>query len=144
MSLKDHKRLIQKEEKNNLAIDFDGVIHQNSKGFHDGTIYDPPIAGTLNALQRLDKQFNIIVHTCKARTDRELIRGKTGVELIWEWLKKYEFDKYVSDIVAEKPRACAYIDDKGIRFTSWQSIFKILQENNIMRSEQCMRSTSTV
>lgn len=135
MSLKDHKKLIQKEEKNNLAIDFDGVIHQSSKGFHDGTVYDPPVFGTLEALQRLNEHFNIIVHTCKARADRELISGKTGIELIWEWLKKHKFDKYVSDVVAEKPRACAYIDDKGIRFTSWQSTFEALQKNNILRSE---------
>ena len=28
-----------------LGLDFDGVIHKNSKGFHDGTIYDEPLDG---------------------------------------------------------------------------------------------------
>ena len=33
------------ENNNQLAIDFDGVIHKNSKGFFDGTVYDEPING---------------------------------------------------------------------------------------------------
>ena len=39
--------------KNNyqVAIDFDGVVHGNSKGFHDGTVYDPPIEGSLDKNQ---------------------------------------------------------------------------------------------
>lgn len=28
-----------------ISIDFDGVIHQYSKGYADGSIYDPPIKG---------------------------------------------------------------------------------------------------
>ena len=30
-----------------VVIDFDGVIHKNSKGYFDGTIYDKPIDGGL-------------------------------------------------------------------------------------------------
>ena len=33
------------DENTQIGIDFDGVIHKNSKGFHDGTIYDEPIEG---------------------------------------------------------------------------------------------------
>ena len=35
-------------DKLNLAIDFDGVIHNMDKGFHDGTCYGEPILGSLD------------------------------------------------------------------------------------------------
>jgi len=50
-----------------------------------------------------------------------LINGKTGVELIWEWLEAHDMSQYVSEVTAEKPRAVCYIDDKAIRFLDWES-----------------------
>lgn len=111
---------INKQESKNLAIDFDGVIHKNSKGFHDGTIYDGPVEGVYNALEQLSKSYTLIIFTAKAKPDRPLIDGKNGIELIWEWLKKYKMDSFISDIVSEKPRAIYYIDDKAIHFTNWK------------------------
>jgi hypothetical protein len=112
---------IQQQENKNLAIDFDGVIHKNSKGFHDGTVYDDPIEGTYNALEQLSKTYNLIIFTSKAKPDRPLINGKNGIELIWEWLEKYNLKKFISDVVSEKPRALYYIDDKAINFTNWNN-----------------------
>ena len=43
------------DELTNIGIDFDGVIHKNSKGFFDGTVYDEPIKGSLEALKRISK-----------------------------------------------------------------------------------------
>lgn len=103
-----------------LAIDFDGVIHKNSKGFHDGTIYDEPISGTKEALEFLSKKFTLIIYTCKANSNRPLVNGKTGTELIWEWLEKHDMSKYISEITWEKPHALFYIDDRAIRFTNWE------------------------
>ena len=57
-----------------------------------------------------------MIFTAKAKSDRGLINGKTGTQLIWEWLKKHDMDKFVTKVTAEKPRAVAYIDDKGISF----------------------------
>ncbi len=114
------------EERFNLAIDFDGVIHKCSKGFHDGTIYDTPIKGSLEALATLSSQFNIIVHTAKAKPDRPLVNGKTGEELVWEWLKQYNVSQYVDEVTSEKPRALYYIDDKGLRFEDWDNMLKLL------------------
>ena len=53
MEINDFKKTVGSEEKNTIAIDFDGVIHKNSKGFHDGTIYDEPIEGVKKGLEYL-------------------------------------------------------------------------------------------
>tara|TARA_R100000963_G_C4600951_1_gene74670 strand:+ start:212 stop:604 length:393 start_codon:yes stop_codon:yes gene_type:complete len=114
------------DETYQIGIDFDGVIHKNSKGFHDGTVYDDPVGGSRESLKRLSKKYKIIVYSAKARKDRMLINGKTGAELIWEWLKKHQLDPFVSEVTSEKPRAVFYIDDKAFRFTSWDKSFEDL------------------
>ncbi len=40
-----------------IAVDFDGVIHRYSKGWHDGTIYDPPMDGCYDAMNQLKERF---------------------------------------------------------------------------------------
>ena len=113
-------------ELNNIAVDFDGVIHNFDKGWHDGTCYGEPIDGSLEALKQLSNKWNIIIFTAKARPDRPLVNGKTGIELVEEWLEKHDVLQYVDDITWEKPRAEYYIDDKGIKFeNNW---IEILQE----------------
>ena len=112
----------------NIGIDFDGVIHKCSKGYYDGTIYDTPVDGVREALQALSEKHTVIVYTCKARKDRGLVNGKTGIELVWDWLRLHDLEQYVSKVTAEKPRAIAYIDDKAIRFTNWQECLESLGE----------------
>ena len=116
----------------NIGIDFDGVVHRCSKGYHDGTIYDEPVSGAKEALEALAEKYNIIMHTCKAKSDRGLVNGKTGIELVWEWLRKYDMDKYVAKVTAEKPRAVAYIDDKGFRFANWNSCIEQLKAEELI------------
>ena len=47
-----------------IALDFDGVIHNDTKGFHDGTIYGNPIKGTKDALIELSKSFKLVIYSC--------------------------------------------------------------------------------
>jgi len=116
------------DEQINIGVDFDGVIHKCSKGFYDGTIYDDPIPGAFEALEKLSEKYTIIMFSAKARADRGLVNGKTGIQLIWEWLEKYDMSQFVNKVTAEKPRARFYIDDKAIRFTDWESTFKKIEE----------------
>ena len=78
------------------------------------------------------KDYNIVVYTAKAKPDRPLINGKTGQELVWEWLEKYDMDKFVTKVTAEKPRAVAYIDDKGFRFSDWDSCMTQMKSNGLI------------
>lgn len=115
--------------KHTVAVDFDGVLHGNSKGFHDGTIYDDPIQFTKESLEMLSKKFErIIIYSCKSRSERPLINGKTGTELVWDWLKKYNLDQYIFDVTSEKPIAALYIDDSAYRFENWISTMKFIEE----------------
>jgi len=116
------------DEKINIAIDFDGVIHKSRKGFYDGTIYDEPVDGSLEALKKLSSIFKIIIFTAKAKPDRPIINGKNGIELVWEWLEKFNVAKYVSEVTAEKPRAVAYVDDKAIQFIDWDKTMEKINE----------------
>ena len=121
MSLENYYKKITKQHEETIAIDFDGVIHKNSKGFFDGTVYDEPIKGTKEALKNLSQKYKLIIFTCKAKPDRPLIDNKTGKELISEWLSKYNLLQYVDNITSEKPRAKYYIDDKAVYFLNWEN-----------------------
>ena len=117
------KFYFSEEETRTISIDFDGVIHNDNLGWHDGTIYGDPIEGSLEAVKKLAENYKLVLFTAKAKPDRPLVDGKTGTELIWEWLEKYAVKQYFSDITAEKPRCLFYIDDKAIRFVDWKKAF---------------------
>ncbi len=111
-------------EANNLAIDFDGVIHNAHKGFYDGTCYGEPLPGSLTALRDLSTKYRIVIFTAKAKPNRPLVNGKTGTELVSDWLEKYDVLQYVAEITSEKPRAILYIDDNAYRFVNWPDTLK--------------------
>lgn len=126
--MEDFFEKLKKEISSTIALDFDGVIHKNSKGFHDGTIYDDSLDGTKEALARLSKKYTLIIYTCKANPTSPLVNGKTGRELVWDWLKEKGFAKYISEVTNEKPRAAFYVDDKGIRFYDWNTTLEFINE----------------
>ena len=116
------------DELNNIAIDFDGVIHNFDKGWHDGTCYGEPLPGSLEAIKTLSAKYNIIIFTAKAKKNRPLVNGKTGTQLVQEWLEKYDVMQYINEITSEKPRAKIYIDDNGYRFNSWKNTLRDVEE----------------
>ncbi len=122
MDKKGFLDMVKYTEKNQLGLDFDGVIHKNSKGFHDGTIYDEPLDDAVESVKYLNEilGYDLVIYTCKANPKRPLVNGKTGIELVWEWLSKYGIKDNVKDVTYIKPNAVAYIDDKGIRFNNWK------------------------
>ncbi len=109
-----------KDTENTIAIDLDGVVHKNSKGYHDGTIYDDPIDGTEEALKELSKDYKLIIYSCKARPDRNFTDGNSGASHIHTWLEKHNLAKYINSVEVFKPTAKFYIDDRAIRFNNWK------------------------
>ena len=118
-------------ELKNIAIDFDGVIHE-FHGWGDGTCYGDPLPGALDAIKKLSKDFNIIIFTAKVKPDRPLVNGKTGYELVDKWLIKHNVRQYIDEITCEKPRAEVYIDDKAVRFQNWNHCLVELEVLNII------------
>ena len=132
MIKKEFLDMVKDTEKNQLGVDFDGVIHRNSKGFHDGTIYDEPLDGSIDGVKYLNETlgYDLIIYTCKANPDRPLVNGKTGIELVWEWLEKHNIKQNIKDVTPIKPNAVAYIDDKGITINKWDDCIKDIKAIN--------------
>jgi hypothetical protein len=84
--------------------------------------------GSLESLHRWSKQYKIIIFTAKAKPNRPLVQGKTGTELVWEWLKKHNVNTCVTEVTSEKPRGFLYIDDNGYRFNNWNDANKFIIE----------------
>ena len=124
------RKHFHQDETYQIGIDFDGVIHQSSKGFHDGTVYDDPVPGAFEAIRKISQKYTIIIFSAKAKKDRILINGKTGIELIWEWLEKHNMSQFVKEVTSDKPRAVAYIDDKAIKFLDWEQTLCELEKIN--------------
>ena len=59
MKKSDFLDMVKDTEKNQLGLDFDGVIYKNSKGFHDGTMYDGPIDGATESLKHLNYKYKV-------------------------------------------------------------------------------------
>jgi len=123
---------VEKSEKNAVAIDFDNVIHAMSKGFHDGTVYGNPIPDCGLALEIISKKYDIIIYSCKFNPKRPLINNKTGKELVAEWLTENDLMKFIHSIQFGKPNAIAYIDDKALRFSTWEKCLKDLKDLELL------------
>ena len=108
-----------------IAVDFDKVIHAYSQGWQDGTIYDPPLPGALDALTELMKDYAVFIHTTR---DAGAVAGwladrgfDTLLDVDGPTHPKREFwnEQGVLLVTDRKLPAVAYIDDRAIRFTDW-------------------------
>lgn len=99
-------------KKKTVSLDFDGVLHGYSKGWHDGTIYDPPTPGATQMLVQLARSYRLVISTC--REDKEAI---------WRWLRVWGMADLIEDVTNEKPVASAYVDDRAVPFVGdWLAV----------------------
>lgn len=100
-----------------IAVDFDGVLHGYSKGWGDGTIYDPPVPGAAEAMQRL-KEMGHTLYIFTTRTNpifKDKDASNAQKKAVEQWLKDHNipFDKVWT---FGKPMADIFIDDRAIGF----------------------------
>lgn len=137
-----------------VAVDFDGVIHDYHKGWHDGTIYGSMMPGAAEALDELLSKYAVFIFTAREP------------EAVMPWLQMHGFDVTIDErcgtclggggdmnrgvwteckdcrgngqfmfwnlrdqllVTNRKLAAAAYIDDRGIRFESWDQTLADLE-----------------
>lgn len=92
-----------------VCLDFDGVIHSYQSGWKGATtIVDPPIHGVDRAIDKLRKDFRVVVYSARCQTED----GRLAIE---QWLAKHRIE--VDEVCSSKPPAFVYVDDRAIRFT---------------------------
>ena len=116
-----------------VCVDFDGVIHGYNNGWQDGSIYDEPLPGAIEALKDLMAQYAVVIFT----TRRDTIAvgqwlQKHSLDVLFEYNgEAYEFWNKRNTILITnlKLPAVAYIDDRAIRFVSWPQALAELENN---------------
>ena len=113
-------RLPEDRRVKTIAVDFDGVIHAYSRGYLDGSIYDEPADGAIDALRELMEDYAVFIFTARdvlsvaawlhERGFRVVTENPT--EPVWkiQGILLVTQTKYVAEI---------YIDDRGLRFEDW-------------------------
>ena len=104
-----------------IAVDFDGVIHRYSKGWHDGTIYDVPEDDCQEKMQELvDANCYIIIFSTRAY-DR-IIKGEEQPHQREEMHEYLQTHGIPYDEISEEPKPIAkvYLDDRAVRFKNWK------------------------
>jgi hypothetical protein len=99
------------KEKKTVVFDFDGVIHSYTSGWKgEDVISDPPVHGIRTAIFQIRQHYKVVVVSTRCASER----GRKAIE---EYLKANGID--VDGIVAEKPPAEVYIDDRAICFDGY-------------------------
>jgi len=103
-----------------ICIDFDGVINSYESGYgpHYRVDYIPdgPVEGAKESIKKLRKKFRVVVQSARCA-------DPDGKQAIIDWLDFYEIE--VDDVVAHKPAAVMYIDDRAMQFRgNWEATLK--------------------
>lgn len=108
-----------------IGIDFDGVLHAYSQGWQGGTIYDIPIEGAFAALKLLISQgHSLFIFT--AREDLKAValwmeaEGGFSCEIDDGTDRFWHSGLGVILVTNRKIPADIYLDDRAVRFHSWQ------------------------
>lgn len=107
-----------------VAVDFDGVLHSYRSGWKGAAIIpDAPVDGAIPWLCELARRAEVFIYS--ARNSQA-----GGIAAIRFWLERWGVDADALQIrvVADKPRAHVYVDDRGFRFEgAFPSVDDLLQ-----------------
>ena len=97
------------QRRRTVCLDFDGVIHSYRSGWKGATtIPDPPIHRVKEAIERLGKNFRVVVNSARCESE-------AGCQAIRDWLQKHDIP--VDEVCRYKPPAHIYVDDRAVPFT---------------------------
>jgi hypothetical protein len=105
-----------------VCVDFDGVIHAYSRGWQDGSIYDQPLPGAIEALDLLMDDYAVIVHSTRDPEQIAPWLRERGVACRTDGVPdEREFWNVTGTVLVTRRKypAVAYIDDRAIRFRNW-------------------------
>lgn len=92
-----------------VVFDFDGVIHSYTSGWQGvGIAADPPVPGIKEAISDIREEGYLVVVVSTRCAE---LLGRATVE---NYLAKHEI--FVDNVLAHKPPAVVYIDDRAICF----------------------------
>lgn len=104
-----------------LCIDFDGVIHDYTKGWQDGVIYGNVTEGFFEWAEKASKFFRLVIYSSRSK-------DKAGLEAMQLWLynQRYKWrqnggksettEPVELEFANEKPPAFITIDDRALTF----------------------------
>jgi hypothetical protein len=121
-----------------VAIDFDGVIHRYSKGWQDGSAYDPPMENAKFSLSVLiNAGHPVVIFSTRDPVQIQAWFETHMPEFRTQILEPHErFWNAVGiiGITRHKPAAYIYIDDRALHFQTWDLAlaelrFRLQKEN---------------
>lgn len=91
-----------------VVFDFDGVIHSYMSGWKGADVIpDPPVNGIKEAIDKfIENGYEVVVVSTRCTTF-------DGLEAVKDYLKTYGIK---AKVMAEKPPAVCYIDDRAVCF----------------------------
>lgn len=93
-----------------IGVDFDGVVHNSTKGWNGGKVYGTMMPDAFEMIADLEKKGYEIV----------IITARDKLEPVKEWMSKHGMGHIL--VTNVKLPCRAYIDDRAIRFTNWRDI----------------------
>lgn len=94
--------------KKTVVFDFDGVIHSYTSGWQgESNIPDPPVPGIKEAIEQIRQSYYVAVVSTRCA-------NIGGLEAVTRYLSDHGIA--VDYVMAEKPPAVCYIDDRAICF----------------------------
>lgn len=122
-----------------IGVDCDGVVHRYGKGWHDGTLYDEPVKDAVRALEELMDYDAVFIFT--ARTNLHDVAAWLRVHGLpatpeTEPNRRFWSTRGTLLVTNRKLPAHRYIDDRAIRFTSWEQTFRDMGLREAPRSPE--------
>lgn len=117
-----------------LCLDFDGVIHSYTSGWHGADIVkDPPVPGAMAFIKQATQTFRVMVYSSRSGQ-------KGGIEAMRAYIRRHAaaFDPgecrkeqpwySIIEYPTEKPSAMVTLDDRAITFTgTWPSVESLIK-----------------